>query len=279
MHTNRVRLSASFILAVMLLSALTGGAAVAQTPRTGIVGQTLTREGDGAEMVFVPSGEFVMGSADADQSVFYDQKPQHTVYLDAFWIDKYEVTNARYQRCVAAGSCPPSHFAHDDRFNGDRQPVVGISWGDATAYARWVGGRLPTEAEWEKAARGTDGRIYPWGNQWDGSKANTSENGLGTATDVGSYPDGASPYGALDMAGNVWEWVADWHGDYPSERQVNPTGPESGQRRVERGGSSDNERSRARCADRTTSAPDARGAYYDGFRVVASPGSWLSGFW
>ena len=129
------------------------------------VGPTMISEKDGMELLPVPAGEFLMGSDPAvDKDAQDDEKPQHTVYLDTFWIDKTEVTNAQYQTCVSAGACSQSEYADDSHFNAPNQPVVGVSWNDATAYCEWAGRRLPTEAEWEKAARGTDGRIYPWGN-------------------------------------------------------------------------------------------------------------------
>lgn len=190
-----------------------------------------------AVMVQVPAGEFAMGSDENDY-----EKPIHTVYLDAFSIDKYEVTNAQYKQCVDAGKCsPPSEPGSFSRtwYYGvpmyNNYPVVRVSWEDAKRYCEWVGKRLPTEAEWEKAARGTDGRLYPWGNTFNASKANSSEGKKGDTTAVGSYPAGASPYGALDMVGNVEEWVADWVDDYPNSFQRNPTGPGSGFLRGRRG--------------------------------------------
>jgi eukaryotic-like serine/threonine-protein kinase len=235
--------------------------------------QTMIRQIDGAPMVFIPAGEFLMGAADDDPFANIDEKPRHAVFLDAFWIDKYEVTNAQYKMCVVAGAClPSSGYGDDSQYNGDRQPVVGVSWDDAVAYCRWVGGRLPTEAEWEKAARGTDGRIYPWGNDWDPRKVNSEEGGLGRTADVGSYPDGASPYGALDMAGNVWEWVADWFvRPYPSGRQVNPTGPAKGGDKVLRGGYWGDLQFNVRTTARFGDDPIAHGNAI-GFRPVVSPG-------
>ena len=217
------------------------------------------------EMVSVPAGEFQMGS-DAGQ---IDEKPAHTVSLGAYWIDKTEVTNAEYVQCVADGKCKPSYYANDRKLNAENQPVVGVDWNMANAYCEWAGRRLPSEAEWEKAARGTDGRTYPWGNQEpDNSLLNYNEN-EGKTTQVGKYPQGASPYGALDMAGNVWEWVNDWYGDYPSGIQNNPTGPSTGQYRMLRGGSWDYTVLNARSASRFRLSPDRRYGGY-GFRCARS---------
>jgi len=175
------------------------------------------------------------------------------VYLDTFYIDKTEVTNTQYRACVEAGVCDaPSDTAYYDDADYAQHPVVYVSWNDADAYCRWVGKRLPTAAEWEKAARGTDGWIYPWGNALDGSKLNfcdancpydwkdvSVDDGYTDTAPVGSYPAGASPYGVLDMAGNVWEWVTDWYGRnyYSRSPGRNPPGPDSGEERVVRGGS------------------------------------------
>jgi formylglycine-generating enzyme required for sulfatase activity/uncharacterized caspase-like protein len=209
------------------------------------------RTEDGAEMVLVPAGEFTMGSNEYD-----DEKPPRRVYLDAFHIDKYEVTNALYRRFVSATSRGAPGYWNDARFNGDPQPVVGVSWHDAAAYCGWAGKRLPTEAEWEKAARGTDGRRYPWGEQWDASRANSG----GKPVSVGSYPGGVSPYGAHDMAGNVWEWVADWYeaAYYQRSPERNPKGPDSGQYRVVRGGSWDFSPIGLRASYRNYGTPDRR---------------------
>ena len=249
-------------------------------PKLGI-GSTRTNEKDGMEMVYVPAGEFIMGSTRYD-----DEKPVHTVYLDAFWVDKTEVTNAMYQECVAAGACQPNEDYGAD-FNDPNQPVVGVDWNDAKAYCQWAGKRLPTEAEWEKAARGTDGRTYPWGDGWDVrttkrlnfADKNTdfdwsdkeADDGYEYTAPVGSYSDGASPYGALDMAGNVWEWVADWYDAdyYANSPSRNPAGSDSGDSRVLRGGSWNLSQYVVRSAFRNGSSPDLR--YYNvGFRCALS---------
>ena len=216
------------------------------------IGFTMISPVDGMEMVYVPAGEFLMGSPEGEGSD--DEHPQHTVYLDAFWIDKTEVTNTMYQKCVAAGACSPNHDIGAD-LGGPQQPVVGVSWHDANAYCQWADRRLPTEAEWEKTARGTDGRTYPWGNEWDVASTRrlnfadkntnydwadkSADDGFQRTAPVGSYSSGACPYGALDMAGNVWEWVVDWYDSnyYASSPTRNPAGPDSGQSRVLRGGS------------------------------------------
>ena len=278
MSTNRSRGTSLKMLGLagMLLWALMGATpapdatqAPAQTPGAGGAGQTRVRDLDGAEMVFIPAGEFLMGSTDSDREADQGEKPQHTVYLDGYWIDRTEVTNAQYLKCVAAGACRPANFADDPLFNGPKQPVDGVTLDDAIAYSKWVGGRLPTEAEWEKAARGPDGRIFPWGNEFDEAKARTFETKPLKTVDVGSYPAGASPYGLLDVAGNIWEWVADRYGPYPSERQVNPKGPDTGDFWVLRGGSFNDNRLFARAAYR---ARHLKGNYFDiGFRVAASP--------
>lgn len=198
----------------------------------------------GSNMVRVPAGEFLMGSADNDTEALYNEKPQHRVYLDEFWIDQTEVTNGQYRKCVETGLCvapyrldSQTRSSYYGNAEYDNYPVIQMIWEDANAYCAWAGKRLPTEAEWEKAARGTDGRQYPWGDLWDASKANAKNSNSDTVP-VGSYPSGASPYGALDMAGNVWEWTADWYSDayYQSAPPRNPLGPSVGDYRVVRGG-------------------------------------------
>ena len=222
--------------------------------------------------VRIPAGEFTMGSGDADTDASDDEKPQHTVPVGDFWIMRTEVTNAQYLRCVEAGKCTQPENGRYDKPQFARQPVTDVDWDQANSYARWVGGRLPTEAEWEKACRGTDARIYPWGSQPPPSPEllNFDESGLGSVTDVGSYPDGASPYGLLDMAGNVWEWTSSLYRDYPYKADDGREDPESRDARVLRGGSFWDVARDVRCAFRRWDDPDYRGDDY-GFRVV-SPG-------
>lgn len=209
---------------------------------------------DGAPMALIPAGAFQMGSSDERQ----DERPIHTVYLDAFYIDKYEVTNAQYRRfSQARRRNGPEGFGidmeegnkilrfgfkpwEDENFNSDDQPVVCVSWEDANAYAKWAGKRLPTEAEWEKAARGgLVGKKYVWGDQYKsgGNFADEIFDGYTYPAPVGSFaPNG---YGLYDMAGNVWEWCMDWYDPayYTQSPKKNPTGPISGNNRILRGGS------------------------------------------
>jgi formylglycine-generating enzyme required for sulfatase activity len=204
---------------------------------------------DGMVMLYVPAGEFLMGSRNDDPHAHDNEKPQHSVYLDAYWIDKTPVTNAMFAKFVAETRYQAEGGWSMPR-GKENHPVVYVSWDDAVAYANWAGRRLPTEAEWEKAAGGTDGRKYPWGNNRPTpSLANTSESGIGDTTPVGNYPAGASegsvsfasPYGALDMAGNVWEWCNDNFeaNYYASSPKANPQGAKSIGRKVLRGGSWD----------------------------------------
>lgn len=220
--------------------------------------------------VHVPAGPFLMGSSDDDSAADNDEKPQHLVNLDAFWIMQTEVTNAQYGKCVGADVCTEPNNIIWNQADFTQHPVTHVSWEQATEYAAWIGGRLPTEAEWEKAARGTDGRLFPWGNaEPDETLLNYNNQHRGGITPVGSYPTGASIYGALDMAGNVWEWVADWYnaGYYATSDGRNPLGPASGDYRVLRGGSWNFTRYFVRAAARNRPSPNSQNSYV-GFRVV-----------
>ena len=189
---------------------------------------------DGSELIWVPPGEFMMGSDDGERR----EKPSHSVVLDGFWIYKLPVTVGQYRLfCAATGRAlrhaPPWGWQEE-------HPIVNVSWDYASAYAQWASATLPTEAQWEKAARGEDARQFPWGSEWDRAKcANSVGLRRNSVSFVGTYKDGASPYGVLDMAGNVWEWTADWYEEtyYAFAPQHNPTGPFFGTHRVLRGGS------------------------------------------
>lgn len=173
-------------------------------------------------MVLVPAGQFIMGTDDTQEGGHTpgDSTPQHTRTLPAFYIDKTEVTNAQYKAyCDATGYPPPAHWNKGSyRTEEAQHPVTHINWYEAQAFARWAGKRLPSEAEWEKAARGTDGRRYPWGNNWEAARVASSGN---RPLAVASKPDGASPFGALDMSGNVFEWTTDWYDAYPGSKAKN----------------------------------------------------------
>jgi formylglycine-generating enzyme required for sulfatase activity len=221
---------------------------------------------DDALLVYLPSGTFEMGNdANTAEDV---EKPAHTVNLDAYWIYRYEVTNAQYALCVRSGGCRDlvnSQFLHSTSYQ--QHPVVYVSWYDAADYCQWAGGRLPTEAEWENAARGPDGFLYPWGNN---SPTNQLANYQGAGTvPVGSYPDGASDYGAQDMAGNVWEWVSDWFSRsyYNSGIVNNPTGPDDGINKVVRDGSWANMPYYLRTTNRDWIEPETT-SHSRGFRCV-----------
>ena len=245
---------------------------------------------DGMTQLFIPTGTVYMGGLDVLRD--NDEIPAHKVQINAYWVDQVEVTNGMYNLCVQAGTCrPPVNRSSDNRFdyfgNPEFQdyPVVYVSWVDANLYCQWAERRLPTEAEWERAARGDDMRTFPWGNEPPNSKNSNTGNSVGDTTRVGSYAEGASAFGAFDMAGNVWEWVADYYkaNYYESSPAENPTGPENSSGtnfRVIRGGSFQDTHLSLRLSNRGyevgpdpfTSAPNV--AYYGrssakiGFRCV-----------
>lgn len=215
-------------------------------------------------MVKVPAGTFFMGM---NQMKSEDNRPEHEIWLDSFLIDIYEVTNKQYRGCVAAGVC---NEPEDLRFFADEHfadhPVVYITWYDASDYCQWQKKRLPTEAEWEKAARGDKGNLYPWGNRLYLDKLNANNQYLGT-TPVGNFPAGASPYGAFDMAGNVWEWVEDWYEAYPgSNFQSDLFGHKY---KVVRGGSWNHPAEDARSTQRDMAHPE-RAIRVVGFRCSST---------
>lgn len=236
------------------------------------------------DWALVPAGEFEMGAegkpADADEG------PKHKVYLDAFQIGTYEVNNKQYQTFVRAMSHRVPENCCDSKYNlwrGDSVldgagdlPVINVSWDDAVGYCKWIGGRLPTEAEWEKAARGTDGRTYPWGNEpVSGNRANYSFepvsvwDGMASLAKVNQYDFGRGPYGTYEMAGNVWEWVQDFYDEhyYKHSPAKNPQGPADGDERVIRGGSWRNTAEVLRSTNRNRHAPGERRVYI-GFRCA-----------
>ena len=220
---------------------------------------------DGAAMVFVPPGPFTMGSDDGEA----DEKPVRRVILSGFWIDKNPVTVAQYQRfCAATHHAFPTTPAGGW---GQDRPITGVSWDDAIAYCAWAGAALPTEAQWEKAARGPDGLVYPWGNAFDPAKlwcSKAASADAKTTAPAGSFPAGASPYGCLDLAGNVREWCADWYGPYDPGTLKDPAGPSSGTARVVRGGSwAEFAPGDFRAAKRTSASP-ASATSAIGFRCV-----------
>jgi formylglycine-generating enzyme required for sulfatase activity len=225
------RLAIPFLVVFLFLSSCMSKADTKPNPQS--------NKTDEIEMVYVPSGDFEIWGRGGDS------KNGHIVLLDAFYIDKYEVTNAAYEDCVIAGICQApketlsytrsEYYGNPEFYN---YPVIYVNWFMANTYCEWRNARLPTETEWEKAARGTDGRKYPWGEVFDVTYSNISDS-MEDTTSVGTYESGKSVYGAYDMVGNVWEWVSDWYDDeyYYVSLYDNPQGPVSGERRVIRGGS------------------------------------------
>lgn len=268
-------------------------------------GDTWTRPVDGMVMVYVPDGTFQMGSTETEiedaislcrqhysfcnRWYYMRQSPQHSVSLDGFWLDQTEITNAQYRQCVKEGACSePLACKKGEPTYSDAEksthPVVCVDWHAANEYCEWAGARLPTEAEWEYAFRGVQGLIYPWGDSFDGAKLNYCDANcdLSHADDryddeyaktapSGSYPEGASWCGALNMSGNVSEWVADWLGDYSPQAESNPTGPPSGSEKVVRGCSWFFPPAYCRGAARASVGPETRFDYM-GFRCAVPAG-------
>jgi formylglycine-generating enzyme required for sulfatase activity len=238
MHGVQPSLTVLFSLSALLSGAVLAGAA----DRPESLPAEISGK-DGGIMALVPAGEFLMGSSDGAS----DERPVHRVYLDAFYIDKFELTTSRYAKFLrATGRKAPDKWNDINPTFDWARPVIGVDWNDADAYCQWAGKRLPTEAEWEKAARGADGRKYPWGADeptealanfdWDSRR---TWRGYSTLSPVGSYEEGKSPYSIYDASGNVWEWVADWYSpnSYGSNHERNPKGTTSGIFKVTRGGS------------------------------------------
>jgi formylglycine-generating enzyme required for sulfatase activity len=225
------------------------------------------------DWVTIPAGEFLMGSdKQKDSMADNNETPQHRIYLPEYHIARLPVTNAQYLAFVTAtGHKSPDRWANGRIPDGkENHPVVNVFWHDAQAFCKWAGVRLPSEAEWEKAARGTDGLIWPWGNESPNNKLCNFNSNVGDTTPVGKYPDGASPYGCLDMAGNVWEWTSTVYKKYPYDARDGREDPDADGNRVLRGGSFGGGRRLVRCACRGWLGPDFR-VLDLGFRVV-SPG-------
>lgn len=298
-----INLKYVFVLILLVLPVAACAPAEAKLPAGSActaVGQTRVWSGDGTVQVCVPAGNFLMGAANDDPLAGDNEKPQHQVYLNAFWIDRTEVTNADFARCMAEGACNPQIYETSAKtytpyaVHPDYQDFPALLYEDdvAVAYCAWAGKRLPTEAEWEKAARGLDGlRRYAWGNDLDCTTARylgcdipaapAGENaprcgysGHCRVNRVDDYPSGASFYGALNMTGNVWEWVADWYSAdyYAASPADNPTGPATGEFRVRRGGGA---KSVARDMRVTVRADGLPHHYFDGqmgFRCASDGG-------
>lgn len=225
---------------------------------------------DGAAYVYVPGGEFTMGAEEYEAASPLEQ-PEHKVTVSGFWLQRTEVTNAEYAKCVAAKACTPPNNQRWQKTEFAQHPVNNVSWNQANAYAAWAGGRLPSEAEWEKACRGTDGRLYPWGEEDPTSKLANYNNDVGDTTPVGSYPAGASPYGALDMAGNVWEWTLSIEKPYPYNAKDGREDPKAPGKRILRGGSYYYTQYQLHCTTRSGFTPTTANQHF-GFRVIMAPG-------
>jgi iron(II)-dependent oxidoreductase len=211
------------------------------------------------DMVYIASEEFIMGSMK-----YPEEQPQKTVFVGAFWMCKFAVTNKQYRTYVQETNYHPGRFDQDTNFNRDKQPVVGVSFLDAVSYCKWLSEktcfdfRLPFEAEWEKSAGGWWGRKYPWGNCWERDRCNNEELGLRRTSEVTCYPYGPSPNGLCNMAGNVWEWCQDWYSEnyYKVAPLSNRLGPKNGTEKVARGGAWDSNGNDIRVTKRKAFPPD-----------------------
>lgn len=296
--------------APLLFAVICGGGAEARTeepPRREAFAHEamVTLREPGSAQVLIRGGTFRMGSAreeiahahalceleprhaECREEIWADEHAAHDVRLSDFWLDRTEVTNAAYRRCVAAGVCTTPGYGAAARWTRhDEHPVTLVSWYDARAYCHWIGGRLPTEAEWERAARGWSARIYPWGNVFNPRIVNhgrfaldalDDDDGFAELAPVASFPQGRTPEGLEDMAGNVEEWVADWYAPrYAPADQVDPVGPPAGDERVLRGGSFQAGRAWLRTAARNHDLPSVRRSFR-GFRCARDAGLTLSG--
>lgn len=262
------------LTATSALSEETTAPTIAAVPTLGL-GSTMV-DRDGMTLVYVPGGKFRRGSTGNDPFAQNDEHPRRSVTVSAFWIDQTEVTNKQYRACIEAGVCETRTLTqktwdvyHNDPYYDD-YPAVYVDWDNAKTYCEWVGRRLPTEAQWEKAARGPHGRMYPWGDDPPTGDLLNYDRLIGHPTPVKSYEAGVSPYGVYDMAGNVYEWVHDWYAlDYYGDAaSLNPPGPEAGERHICRGGSYNSGASFVRTASRLDVLPRQGGFPDVGFRCA-----------
>jgi iron(II)-dependent oxidoreductase len=280
--TNRVLMFSSAILATAIISTVIVLAVTGQINR--LIYRPIL-----PEWVTVPAGEFLMGSTPEDIDaanqmenelpagaiyVLTNETPPHRVQLDGFEISRFEITIHEYLRCVRAHVCSPLDDPEDQRYldpNLSSHPMTNVNWFEASTYCEFINARLPTEAEWEKSARGTDARPYPWGDYPDETKANVYQGESGETKPVGSFElVSDSPYGVADMAGNVWEWVYDWYDQdfYSRSPEHNPIGPDTGDRHVIRGGSFENDWVQARTTFRNAALRPGDTSHDVGFRCV-----------
>ena len=298
----------SVALAILLAGCATHVTPAAPSQAVPQPGDVRARTADRMQMLYVPAGEFTMGSnrdmaaygrqlcrdacgdlaiAICRAAAFFDEQPAHLVRLGALWIDRTEVTNGQYRMCVDAGACAEpaerSSFTRADYYDSPaflNYPVVNVDWNMASAYCEWAGARLPTEAEWEYSARGPDSHIFPWGDTFDKMRVNycdarcagledsSHDDGYPDTSPVGAFPEGITWVGALDMAGNVREWVRDWLASYSQGELDNPGGPDTGEMKIPKGGSWYDTPDNIRSANRGGEAPD----YYRhnlGFRCAS----------